>query len=197
MSPDTLPLELRQLPWFRYEDAANIGLPRHALYRLRDEGQIERLARGIYQAADANEAEPALLAAAALRPESTICLQSALARHDLTDEIPRMIDLALPRGMRHPRINGPIEWHTFDAKTFGVGRTEFEIAQGILMGIYTPERCIIDAFRMRGREGYETANEALKRWLKRSGSQPSSLLQTAQTFPRTIGPLRQALEILL
>ncbi|CAG4914369.1 unnamed protein product, partial [Acidithrix sp. C25] len=46
--------------------------------------------------------------------------------------------------------------------TFEIGRTEIEIFRGILMGIYTPERCIIDAFRLRGKEGYETANEVLK-----------------------------------
>jgi predicted transcriptional regulator of viral defense system len=199
MRPDTfsLPSTLKELPWFTYADAKKSGVPRQSLYRLRDEGEIAQLARGIYQATDSSDADPSLIAAAALRPEATLCLQSALARHDLTDEIPRMIDLALPRGRRHPRINGPIRWHSFDADTFEIGRTEIEIARGIVMGIYTPERCIIDAFRLRGREGYETANEALKRWLKRSGSQPSTLLRTAQMFPRTIGPLRQALEILL
>jgi len=197
MSPTTLPSDLRRQPWFTYADARKSSLPKRSIYWLRDEGKIKQLARGIYQATDASEADPSLTAAAALRPESTLCLQSALARHDLTDEIPRMNHLALPRGMRHPRIDGRIKWHTFDADTFEIGRTKIEIAPGITLGIYSPERCIIDAFRLRGREGYETANDALKRWLKQSGSQPSTLLLMARLFPRAAGPLRQALEILL
>lgn len=197
MSLTTLPSELRSRPWFTYRDAQSSGIPRQSIYRLLDAGQIARLARGIYQATNASEADPFLTAAAALRPESTLCVQSALARHDLTDENPRLLDLALPRGMRHPRIDGPIKWHSFDSDTFDIGRTEIELASGIALGIYTPERCIIDAFRLRGREGYETAIDALKRWLKQPGNQPSALLLMARAFPRTGGPLRQALEILL
>ncbi|KJF16116.1 MULTISPECIES: type IV toxin-antitoxin system AbiEi family antitoxin domain-containing protein [Acidithrix] len=164
MRPDTfsLPSKLKELPWFTYADAKKSGLPRQSLYHLRDKGEIAQLARGIYQATEASDTDPSLIAAAALRPEAMLCLQSALARHDLTDEIPRTIDLALPRSKRHPAINGPIRWHSFDVGTFEIGRTEIEIFRGILMGIYTPERCIIDAFRLRGKEGYETANEVLK-----------------------------------
>jgi len=192
-----LPEELLQLPWFTYADAMSHGLSKYATYQLRDCGAIVQLARGIYQASEASWADPALIAAVARRPESILCLQSALARHDLTDAIPMMIDLALPRGTRRPRIDGPIEWHSFDGATFAIGRSALELAPGVNLGIYSPERCIIDAFRLRGREGHETANEALKRWLRRPGSQPATLLTMAQRFPRTEGPLRQALEILL
>jgi predicted transcriptional regulator of viral defense system len=197
MSSSTLPSELRGQPWFTLSDARRSGIPRRHIYQLRNEGSIEQLARGIYQATDIIEADPSLIAAAALRPESTLCLTSALARHDLTDEIPRTNDLALPRGMRHPKISGPIRWHSFDADTFEIGRNEIEIGAGISMCLYSPERSIIDAFRLRGNEGHETANEALKRWLRRPGSQPSTLLAMAQKFSRASGPIRQALEILL
>jgi predicted transcriptional regulator of viral defense system len=197
MEPATLPEELRRRPWFTFADARQLGLPKQSIYWLRDTGAIESLARGIYQATDSIEADPSLIAAAAIKPQSTLCLTSALARHDLTDEIPRMHDIALPRGTRHPRIDGPIKWHTFDAETFEIGRTKTTIGPGIAMAMYSAERCIIDAFRLRGREGHEAANQALKRWLKRPGSQPSTLLAMAQKFPRASGPLRSALEILL
>jgi len=197
MSLTTLPSELKCRPWFTYADAQTSGLSKQSIYQLRNEGQIAKLARGIYQATNASEADPFLIAAAALRPESTLCLQSALARHDLSDENPRMLDLALPRGMRHPRIDAPIRWHSFDADTFESGRNEIEFASGVVLGMYSPERCVIDAFQLRGTEGYETATNALKRWLKHPGNQPSALLLMARDFPRAAGPLRQALEILL
>jgi predicted transcriptional regulator of viral defense system len=197
MNSLSLPDELKERPWFTYDDAKNSGLPERHIYQLRDEGAIQRLARGIYQATDYLEADPSLLTAAALRKETTLCLASALAHHDLTDEIPTKYDLALPRGTRSPNIDGPIRWHFFDAQTFDIGRTEIEIGSKSSIGIYSPERCIIDAFRLRGREGYETANGALKRWLRRSSAQPSTLLTLAQLFPRASGPIQQALEILL
>lgn len=197
MNSPTLPDKLRERPWFTYDDARKSGLPDRRIYQLRDEGAIHQLARGIYQATEYLEADPSLTTAAALRSESTLCLSSALARHDLTDEIPSKYDLALPRGTRSPHIDGPIRWHFFDAPTFEIGRTEINIGSKSSIGIYSPERSIIDAFRLRGREGYETANEALKRWLRRRDAQPSALLSMAQMFPRASGPIQQALEILL
>jgi hypothetical protein len=66
------------------------------------------------------------------------------------------------------------------------------------MGIYNAERSICDAFRLRHREGTEQATEALKRWLRRRGSQPASLLRVARKLgPRAETPIRHALEILL
>jgi hypothetical protein len=64
------------------------------------------------------------------------------------------------------------------------------------IGIYTAERSIIDAFRLRHLDGADLANEALKRWLRRGG-QPSDLLRIAKAFPRALTPLRQTMEILL
>jgi 2-polyprenyl-6-methoxyphenol hydroxylase-like FAD-dependent oxidoreductase len=71
------------------------------------------------------------------------------------------------------------------------------IHHGIDIGQYSPERSIVDAFRLRGREGHELGHEALRRWLRRSGAQPAHLLEMASKFPRALTPLRQALEVLL
>jgi len=65
------------------------------------------------------------------------------------------------------------------------------------IGLYNPQRCIIDAFRLRHLEGPETAVEALRRWLRRRGSQPATLLAMARAFPKAEPALRAALEILL
>ena len=56
-------------------------------------------------------------------PEATICLLSALARHDLTDVIPARQDIALPRDRWHPRLSAVVQWHIFEAATFDIGRT--------------------------------------------------------------------------
>lgn len=173
------------------------GLSRHRLYGLRDHGLIEPLARGLYRRSDAPLADLDLIAAATKAPHATLCLTSALARHGLSDAIPAAIDIALPRGTRHPAIDAPIRWHSFDAATFEIERSALRLDARTTIGIYSPERCIIDAFRHRGHEGHELANEALRRWLRRRDSRPADLLTLASRFPRTIGPLRTTLEILL
>jgi predicted transcriptional regulator of viral defense system len=187
-----------QLPaTFSYSDARAAGLSKHALYRLRDTGRIEALHRGLYRRTDAPLADLDLLEAALRAPRATLCLTTALARHGLTDPIPDAIDLALPRRTRHPAFGPAVRWHSFDPETFDFGRTTLDLDGETAIGLYSPERCIIDAFRLRGHDGPEPAYEALRRWLRTPGAQPAQLLALAQHFSRTETPIRHALQILL
>ncbi|TDU90668.1 putative AbiEi antitoxin of type IV toxin-antitoxin system [Kribbella voronezhensis] len=177
--------------------ARTSGLSRRQLYTLRNHGSIEPLARGLYRKRDAPAADLDLIAAARKAPLATLCLTTALARHGLTDAIPATNDIAIPRGTRRPAINAPIQWHSFDAATFELGRGSVELDETTSIGIYSAERSIVDAFRTRGLEGHELGYEALRRWLRRPGSQPGELLDLANRLPRASGPLRHALEVLL
>jgi predicted transcriptional regulator of viral defense system len=162
-------------------------------------GDVERIAPGTYARTGLVDDDNASLASIALRkPSATICLLSALDRHDLTDAIPSRIDIAVPRGSR--ALTAPfsrITWHHFDTSTFGVGREWVEIVDGIFIGLYGAQRTIIDAFRLRHLIGADTANEALKRWLRLPGSQPAVLLNMAANFPKALPQLRNSLEVLL
>jgi hypothetical protein len=181
---------------FTYSQARRLGLTDRQVYALRDGGKIELLSRGLYRRA-AVLADPDLSQVAARAPEATLCLGTALARHDLSDEIPAQIDLALPRTRRRPSVRAPIRWHRFDPHTFDIGREPIAVGE-LSIGLYSPERSICDAFRLRHLEGTDQAIEALKRWLRRRGSQPSALLRVAKRFgPRAEAPIRAALEVLL
>lgn len=94
-----------------------------------------------------------------------------------------------------PKTVAPVRWRHFDLATFEVGRTLMDIPGGTI-GLYSAERSIIDAFRLRHREGADMSTEALKAWLRRGG-QPSALLRMAEAFPRAVAALRSTLEILL
>lgn len=169
---------------------------RSALYRAAREGRYERIARGIYLPADAPAADWDWIEAATRRPEATICLASALAHHDLTDTIPAAADIAIPRGTRTPAGNPSIAWHQFDRATFEIGRAEIPIpGTSLTIGIYSPERSIADAFRLRGETGYELPRDALKEWLRRGGK-PAKLIETASQIPRAKGPVLRALDML-
>lgn len=172
------------------------GLSRSALYRAAREGRLQRIARGIYLPADAPAADWDWLEAATRRPDGTICLTSALAQHDLTDTIPAALDVAIPRGSRKPASNGMIAWHLFDRATFTIGRDEIQIpGTDQLIGIYSAERSIADAFRLRGVVGYGLARESLREWLRRGGK-PARLMEMASRLPRAKSPVLQALEML-
>ena len=190
-------MPLADLPdTFTYTEARKAGLSKHALYRLRDSGQLEPIGRGLYRRHDAPLGDLDLLVVAQRSPMATLCLTSALARHDLTDLIPARHDIALPRGTWHPHGHTSIHWHSFDPGTFRVGREEIALDNDTQIGLYSAERSIIDAFRLRSQLGIETAHEALRRWMRAGGS-PADLLQMSRTFPRTQTAIRSALEILI
>lgn len=194
--------ERRRLAWlppiFSYAQARQAGLSQRRIYWLRDQGLIEPLAHGTYRHADADlDADPDLIEIATRAPRATMCLASALARHQLTDVIPSKIDIALPRRTRRPPTAAPVRWHAFASDTFDIGRDTLSLAMDARIGLFGPERSIIDAFRLRHQEGPELAHEALKRWLGRRDSSPAGLIRMAQNFPKALPSLRAALEILL
>ncbi|GGO73374.1 type IV toxin-antitoxin system AbiEi family antitoxin domain-containing protein [Nocardioides deserti] len=180
----------------RAKDAPQQGLSRATLHRRTQDGEYERIARGLYRSASAAPADHDLIEAAARRPDAVLCLTSALAHYELIDDIPDAHDLAIPRTSRPPATQGAIRWHRFDPETFDLGREDYQIAgTDMVIGIYTPERCIADAFRLRGAIGYETGRDALRAWLA-GGGQPAKLARLARQLPRATTPLMRALDML-
>ncbi|HET7477713.1 MAG TPA: hypothetical protein VFJ97_17050 [Dermatophilaceae bacterium] len=179
---------------FRYSEALH-HISERQLRRLIEDGGIIALARGLYRKGDWT-GDDDLTEITAKAPQATLCLRSALARHELIGDIPAEIDIAIPRGSWAPQTTAPVRWRHFDPDTFDLGRDRLDIDGGRSIGIYSAERSIIDAYRMRHLEGADLAHEALKRWL-RGGGQPSQLLALARSFPRTQSALRETLQILL
>lgn len=192
--PPIAPEDLPEI--FTHAEARSLGVSDRALYRWRDAGLVEQIARGIFTVpdliADANLIELAVRA-----PSATLCLTTALAHHDLSDEIPRRIDAAVPRDQRPPSATSPVWWHRFDVATFNVGRETLIVHGDLTVGIYSPTRSIVDAFRLRHLYGENQAIDAVRRWLAKRGNHPSELLDTACRFPVAEAPLRRVLQVLL
>lgn len=182
---------------FTRRQALNAGLSDDLLERLTSEGELIRFSHGLY----ADERSSLLdldLAEAHLRsPRATLCLRSALARHDLIDEIPARHDLAIARGEHRARMSAPVQWHQYDPQTFDIGRTATEFGRGLQIGMYDAPRSIVDAFNPRLGLPREQAIEALRGWLTRKGSQPSTLLDLAQHWPHARAGLVDVLQVLL
>jgi Transcriptional regulator, AbiEi antitoxin len=186
-----------QLPaTFTSAEAEGHGVSRRRLQHLQDTGAVERIGRGLYRRTDKEPADHDLIEIAAKAHRPTLCLLSALARHELTDIIPAVHDVALPRGVWQPVVSAPVHWHKFDADTFDVGRTEMPLDGMYVLGLYDAPRSIIDAFRLQRAVGPEVANEALRRWLRRGGK-PADLMRLTRTFPAARSVLLHSLQVLL
>jgi len=181
---------------FTHADARRAGWSDRELYAARDRGDVQQVARGIYTREELH-ADLDLVEIAVRATNATLCLTTALAHHDLTDDIPASINVALPRSRRAPRTQSPVTWHRFDDDTFNIGRTELAVTDDLVIGLYSPTRTIIDAYRLRHLYSAEQATEALKRWLTQHGNQPTELLAMAHDFPAAAPAIRSALQILL
>jgi hypothetical protein len=95
---------------------------------------------------------------------------------------PDRIDIAIPRGSRIPALRPAIDVHVFAKKTFELGREEVDITDGFAVGLYSAERSLVDVIRLRHREGADVAWEALRRWLRRRGAKPATLIEMAKRF---------------
>jgi predicted transcriptional regulator of viral defense system len=192
-----MPVTLAQLPaTFTARTALKLGLHPRDLYRMRDSGNVLELSRGVFRRADAPSASmPDLLAVAYRVPAGIICCVSALVVHDLTDEIPRAVQIAVPRQQRPPRIEyPPTEVFRFDTATFELGLAAVDAAPGEPLRVYSAERTIVDLMRLRRRLGEPLAYAALRRYLRRRDARPPRLLDMARELD-VLGPMRTALDV--
>lgn len=190
-------LGLQGLPnTFTTATALARGVHPRVLYTLRDSGHVVELSRGVFRRADAPLAsEPDLLAVAYRSPVAIVCCRSAAAVHELSDEFPPAVQIAVPTGRRPPRIAyPPTEVFRFAAKTFEVELSCLEAAPGEWIRIYTPARTVIDLMRLRHRFGESLALAALHRYLRRRDAAPAELLRLASMF-NVAGPVRRALDV--
>ena len=183
---------------FRVREAVDVGIPRHLIYRLRDEGALVMLSRGVMQPADSPPAMHTEFAALAARvPYGTICLNSGLSYWDLSDELPASIDLAVARGAHWPRIDTPATTlHRFAAETFELERVLQRTDVGEPFWIYSAARCVVDTMRLAHLAGRDLALAALSRYTRQPDAEPLRLTALA----RELGGERrihEALEVIL
>lgn len=189
--------QLRRLgPIFRSREAVGAGVSWRDLYSLRDGGVVVELSRGLYQLAEsAGTGNVDFVAVCARSPHGMICLNSALAYWDLSDEIPTEIHLAVPEGSHRPTIDyPPTRVHVFRAVTFSLGRVEVREAHGERFWISDRERTVVDAFRLRHLIGEDIANAALRRYLD-DRPKPGRVAELGRAL-RVWTPLASAMRVL-
>ncbi len=193
----TLVERLRRLgPVFRARDAVAAGVSWRDLYALRDEGRVLVLSRGLYQVAEvAGTGNLDFVVVSARAPHGMVCLNSALAYWDMSDEIPPVVHLAVPVGSHRPAIDyPPTKVHVFAAATFDLGRHQVTLEHDEQFWVTDRERTVVDAFRFRHLIGDDLAHDALRRYL-RSRPKPARVADLARTL-RVWHPVTDAIRIL-
>lgn len=182
---------------FTTGQAMAVGVHSRDVYRWRDEGLTFELSRGVYRRADAPLASyPDLLAVSLRAPRAAVCLLSAAEVHELTDELPRAVQIAVPRGTRPPQITyPPVEVFKFAAATFDLGMEWVEAAKGETVRITGAARTVVDLMRLRRGMGEPLALIALRRYLSRPGGRPAALIDLARPLD-VLGPVRAAVDVL-
>jgi predicted transcriptional regulator of viral defense system len=183
--PDTDAARLRRLSAemgaFRLADARAHGIHPETVYRLVRRGELERVGRGLYRAAEAMVTEHhGLVLATMVVPSGVVCLLSALSFHGLTTQLPFEVWMALDRraaAPRDPAVQVRILRFTGAALELGIEAHELE---GTRVRVYSAAKTVIDCFRYRNLVGIDVAVEALRDCLEQRKSSPGELWELAQ-----------------
>ncbi len=171
--PKTALSKIRKLlsqPSFTTAEARALGVSSSLLAFYLKKGEIEKLSRGVYCGNESTRKEVPfewedLIATAQSIPNGIVCLVSALALYDLTDEIPRQFWIAIPNAQFAPKRPKTKIIRMRDVKT---GRTKHKLGS-VSVCVFDKERTIIDAFRFLAPE---TAIKSLKSYLSGKQGKP-------------------------
>lgn len=148
----------------RTNEAIAAGIHPRTLYFMRDEGIIFQIARGLYELGEGSElSHPDYIMVTRKVPDARICLISALDFHNLTDEIPKSVYIALPKGAWEPNLSyPPVKTFRFSDVTYASGAVT-HFVDGEEISVYNPAKTIADCFKFRNQIGLDVCIEALKR----------------------------------
>lgn len=152
----------------RSRDLRALGIARSVLSPLVAQGRLLRLDYGLYMSPEAEITRHHSLVEVTHRVAgATVNLLSALVFHELTDELPHAVWIAVPRGSQVPNIGSPtLEMTWASPKLLGVGVTKHRI-EGLEVPITSPARTVADCFKFRSRVGVDVAVAALRDYLTR------------------------------
>lgn len=164
-------------------EAMNLGMHRQELYALRDRGDLEVIARGLYRLKEMPEPSlPDFIPVAKKIPNGVICLISALAFHEITTQIPHFVYVALPIQSHKPAITyPPMRYFWYTEKLLTTGVQEY-IIDGCTFKIFDIEKTLVDCVKFRNKIGMDVVLEALKMYWQTEKTDLDKLFEYAKLF---------------
>jgi predicted transcriptional regulator of viral defense system len=152
----------------RTTEAIRRGIHPRDLYSLRDRGELEEVARGVYRLVSAPPLTSPDLVAVALRvPKRCRMPHLGVGTAPPHKEIPHAIDLALPSHSQLPRIGAvPLRVFWYAEPSYSAGVENF-LVDRVPVRRYSAEKTIADCFKYRNKIGLDVAIEGLRTYRER------------------------------
>ncbi len=181
----------------RFSAVLKAGFHPDSLVALEKQGRVEKIGCGLYRLTEYTFAShPDFVAISLQTPRGVVCLVSSLAFHEATTEIPRHVDIAIPRGTHANRIKyPPVKFYRFAPATWEAGIEIHEI-EGHKVKIYSLAKTVADCFKFRNKTGVDVAREALKIAVMEKHIRPKEIMHYAKIC-RVDGLIKPLMETIL
>lgn len=165
----------------RTSEAIKSGIHPRTLYKMRDQGLLEELARGLYRLTIISDfSEPDLVLISKKIPHGVICLISALAYYRITTQIPHFVYVAIPVKSRKPKLDyPPIRYFWYSDKVYRAGIETIDI-EGCSVKIFDIEKTLADCVKFRNKIGMDVVIEALKMYWQEKNTNIDKLYKYAK-----------------
>jgi predicted transcriptional regulator of viral defense system len=164
----------------RLADLRAAGVTAATMTRMMKDGEVVRLARGLYQLAGAELDTNHTLAEAAMRlPKGIICLTSALAFHGLTDQLPRKVWIAIGAKDWTPEPSSPPLRIVRMTDALLSDSVETHTVEGVRVRVFGVAKTVADCFRHRRSIGLDVALEGLQEALRQRKVTPGAMSRQA------------------
>lgn len=172
---------LRDRGIVRLSEFRAAGVTAATVSRMLESGEVTRLGRGLYQLPGAPlDANHSLAEAAKRIPKGVVCLVSALAFHELTDQLPRAVWMAIGTKDWAPKEGTPPVRIVRFTETFLEDDVITERIEGVPVKIFGVAKTIADCFRHRRTVGQSVALEGLQEALRQRKATPAEIARHAE-----------------
>ena len=179
--------------YLRTDVAATLGVSRAILSRLVTDGELQRIAQGVYALPDTLADD--LVVIAGRSKNIVFSHETALALHGLHNRIPARPSVTVPQGANAPHsVATSVKVYRVRPECHGLGLADAVTPFGHRVPCYDPERTICDVIRSYSRMDIETYANALRTYAKRRPDFPKLM-----SYARALGiesKVRKAIEVL-
>lgn len=181
----------------RTKDIIEAGIYNIYLKDLLENGQIEKIKRGLYRWVGMNESNhQGMLDVSKAIPGGVICLLSALAFYNLTTVKPMEVSIAVSKKRKvvipeYP----PVKIYYFNDSVFDTGKIEQRIGNNSFL-IYDKEKTLSDCVKYRNQIGMDVIKEALREYL-RNNSRNLELLMKYSEICKIWPVMKNYLEVMI
>jgi predicted transcriptional regulator of viral defense system len=176
-------------------DLSKHDIPRTYLSILEKKGEIQRIARGVYSAADTLMDE--MVSLQSRYKSAVFSHETALYLWELTDRTPLFYSVTVPSGYNATSLKASgAKVYYIKPDLYPLGLTTGKSPHGNDIKTYNRERTICDVVRSRNQMDVQFVNEALKGYVTRKDKNIDLLYSYAAKF-RIQKIIREYIEVLL